>query len=226
MSISYKLNAILLSAVNIARGDEQTRPYLHGVHVFPTGVGVGMVATDGRRMICANDLEGYISEAATLSLDKPLLSACKQVKCKNPWLVCEDGERQHQARLEIHEKDAVNLVGSGVVSLVDGEYPDFLRVIPSAEDVKPQAVMLNGKFLADFNQASIKACVATDGRLQRIRTGRVDILGGNGPSDPILIGLGTSQAFGVVMPIFETQANRMKTDAGLTARAAFVSSRV
>jgi len=224
-NLTYNLNAVLLAAVNTARSYEETRYYLGGVYVFPlpSGEGVGMVATDGHRMICATDLTGFISEPAILSLDKKLATACKDVKGKIPSLVYDGSEADstHQARLELQSEDGAQLVAGGIVNVIYGTFPDFRRIIPDTFDAQP--VLLSGKYLADFSAASYKACVATGFPIDNRNAGKIEIIGGHSANDAQLIGLGTPHCFGVLMPLRRNECRNTPENGGEKARDSFLA---
>lgn len=184
--MNFNIDAKLFEIAHRFISKETTRPYLRGVFVEPCASGgVSIVATDGHRMFVCYDPEGHISDPAILTADKSVLSACKKASRVS---------KQEDSRLSDLFSDGSH-VGAHVISEIDGQFPDWQRVVPQVEGDATgyyQAV-----YLADFCKASKDLYKVPGSEFSK------GILKVTAQADdmPALVHLGHDNAFGVLMPL-------------------------
>lgn len=141
---------------------EETRYYLNGVLIeaSPSG-GAHCVATDGHRMGVSYDADGFVDRSMIVRI--PSIIKPERGLFLRPWLVgmLTDGgngyiavvegkktdERDDDARYAIERVEDCSLrVGR---SFIDGNYPDWRRVIPEAKPTDPVRAF-NKKYLTAF----------------------------------------------------------------------------
>lgn len=195
-----RVNARLFAAAAICISTDETRYYLTGVRIEPhPEKGALLVATDGHRLIVIHDVEGECSKAAIVSLPKEMAAACVE------WIVSESyDEWDNPASSKSLGDDRILRVdddGRAEIERhfraltdcrVDGDYPDWRKVLPVPAEGPRGAPMLKGQYLDDFGKISK---LLTQGN-----TG-VRIVGGNTHNDPALIRFSDQFAFGVLMPL-------------------------
>jgi hypothetical protein len=139
-----QVNANLFARVAVAQSTDPTRYYLGGVCIqpHPRGEGVTMVATDGNIMLAAHDPDGVPPVPAAgfiVNLGKDGLKAAR--KGKTVLIDPATGE----ARV-----DSVWRSASSV--LIDGNYPDWRRVVPSGDLIATGAAF-DAKLLSRLGDA-------------------------------------------------------------------------
>lgn len=188
------VNADLFRAAALFVSTGATRYYLQGVYVTPWATGGAvLVATDGHRLFAAHDAAGTCDTAAIIKLDKAALTACTRDK------------REPAARrvtLAPGESRAWILAGDRQAAFaddvrVDGTFPDWQRILPmkSPTDAPDADTLTVGAYNADY----LAAFGAASKIINNSRTPLISVRHGvrNGPA---FIGLGSSIAFGVLMP--------------------------
>ena len=111
---------------------DETRYYLNGVFLETSGKNknlLRMVSTDGHRL-CV--VEREVPSATKLSLSGGVILPRKAVGELKKLLA----EKPDEVQLAIRDRNAVVKAGSTqlTIRLIDGEFPDYTRVIPSACD--------------------------------------------------------------------------------------------
>ena len=196
--LKVTLNIRALRAVLVAVSTEETRYYLNGVNLEFTPDGVVMAATDGHRMIVLRQPYGehYATGAhASVIVPRDLVAKLK-VKLRT----------LDETTLTIGDDGKLTFEHAGEMfggSRVDGNFPDYRRVVPQNLDGKP--AQYNPQYLADF----AKARQELTGQ-KADRDGKTSpIVRYNGDSPAVVdFAYGTGfQAIGVLMPI------RDRTDA-------------
>lgn len=139
-----QVNANLFARVAVAQSSEAKRHYLGGVCIqpHPRGEGSTMVATDGNILIAAHDPDGVPPVPAAgfiVNLGKDGLKAAR--KGKTVLIDLDTGE----ARV-----DSVWRSASSV--LIDGNYPDWRRVLPSGDLIATGAAF-DAKLLSRLGDA-------------------------------------------------------------------------
>lgn len=194
--MQYRFNACIFAAVNMARSNEDTRYYLRGVFVkpAPSGKGVIMCATDGARMVVAWDCAGFISEPAILDADKSVLAHCKATKAGHAVIAKDEADSIARVIQVDSDGDEMATLGAGVITVVDGTFPDFDRVIPR-EFGEHAGKAYNAAFLSDFGKIAKKLSGDT------IRKPAIRVRHGKGDGSPDLVTFGDLPGFGVIMPM-------------------------
>lgn len=153
---------------------EMTRYYLGGVHVEPHPHGGALlVATDGARLICIRDPDGYVEGSAIVSLTKGMLKTAENPRSHMPiHMNCTDfslvveGDRaaigiwktSDEATIDdawTLPRDPGRLVAgfqwNGV--LIDGTFPDWRRVITGSPDMTKPVSAFNVDVIASIVHA-------------------------------------------------------------------------
>ena len=191
--LKVTLNIRALRAALVAVSTEETRYYLNGINLEFTPDGVIMAATDGHRMIVLRQPYGeHAATGAHASVIVPRDLVAK-LKVKHKTL--------DETTLTIADDGRLTFEHAGESfggSRVDGNFPDYRRVVPQDLDGKP--AQYNPAYLADFAKARKE--------LGGDRT-TSPIVRYNGGSPAVVdFAWGTDfQAIGVLMPI------RDRTDA-------------
>lgn len=196
-----QLNANLFARVAVAQSTEAVRYYLQGVCIQPagaTGKGVTLVATDGHMLIAGNDPK---ADAASLlpsggiivNLGKDGLKAARKggTVTINPVT----GE----ASVQTH---GLTVWRSAASTLIDGNYPDWRRILPQGEMVATGAAF-------DVKRLSRLGDALTDWS----KTARGLVMRGADHASPHVVACDSQNAaiFAVYMPI------RVTPTAGLPA---------
>lgn len=167
-----------LAAVDHAISSEETRYYLNGVFLHPADLDLRFAATDGHRLArwSLNGPVGSTSFPATIVsrktiavLEKLLAGAAKtgEENSEPPKVVIEANANGTRLRF------AMPAEGDGEVEVVakaiDGEFPDYVRVIPSSPEHRATVdrVALSGAIkrvavLADGKSRAVKLSFAAD----------------------------------------------------------------
>lgn len=149
MTIECVVSANLFARAVKAASNEDSRWYLHGVHLEPaSNGGVLLVATNGRVLIALRDPDGFLSEPATVRLNASMLKACT-VKSYPPSL----GKRADMRRVvavrgqkaavgwsgvdgdpaeslsHIDDPQETTLALQWCHTIIDGVFPDWRRVV-------------------------------------------------------------------------------------------------
>jgi hypothetical protein len=183
---------------------EETRYYLNGVFVTPApdGEGALLVSTDGHRLLIVRDTsaEGVPARGVILQAGK---DALKQFKTGKGGLrrVAHVTIEDEASIATVRFTEGAEFVGAAPLAVVDGSFPDFMRIVPRLEDTeRPLVNSINGAYLADFAKIG-KELQDVCGDGVRARFAPMSINSG-GPDSPALVGWGASiPALGVVMPI-------------------------
>ena len=208
--LKVTLNIRALRAVLVAVSTEETRYYLNGINLEFTPDGIVMAATDGHRMIVLRQPYGeHAATAAHASVIVPRDLVAK-LKVKHKTLdettltIGDDGRRRFE-----HAGESFG------GSRVDGNFPDYRRVVPKDLDGKP--AQYNPAYLADFAKAR-----------QELTGSKLDKDGKGSPLvrynglNPAVVDFAWDtgfQAFGVIMPLRTTDKTLHYTWASAPAAA-------
>jgi hypothetical protein len=156
------------------RPKTDVRYYLEGVCVEPAESGAIMVCTDGHRMIAMRDREGICNAPVILRVDSRLIQDCNKKYGKVARHVILTAERDALLVGDAYVADkedaeaAMKKVNrpfnpkSTYINvdpiymlpckpLIDGDYPDWRRVLPKEEELHPGLVGdYNADYLRDF----------------------------------------------------------------------------
>jgi DNA polymerase III sliding clamp (beta) subunit (PCNA family) len=195
-----------LEAIALASSTEASRYYLCGVLIEPLEDGtVALVATDGHRLSSLRyaPQNPAAKDSFILASDdiKKIVSMAKAE--------AKTTDKQFRKNLAIKiEKEGVNLTlsivlkdgedvslprGSFTTKEVDGNFPDYARVIPSCEDSTTTETSFNADYMADFGKM---AKLITGSRFPQIALKLNDA---NGPMKIIMPH--NSEFLGVLMPM-------------------------
>lgn len=164
MYIQVKAELIDLAALFVAKND--VRYYLQGVCVQPHPVaGVYVVATDGHRLAVFHDPGGSTDAAeAVIPVNMELRKSCRSKKTEPERVLVVQSEELETLQVsaavfdldwtepdpgEESQRVPGSLRHAETLSLIDGRYPEWARVIPS--DVGHAAhPAVNPAYLEDF----------------------------------------------------------------------------
>lgn len=169
----------MLRAALLCASTEETRYYLRGVYVDPTG---RFVATDGHRMFVGK-LTGRFDLAA----------AGVEPGSFPGWIICRDALKR---ALTGYKMDMIVIsptrIGDLTCQPVDGAFPDWRRAIPSRE---PSGVVaqFNPKYVADMGKIGTLLTGTKSGNLAHFHHN------GDGPCGVTFPGC--EDAFAVLMPV-------------------------
>ena len=208
--LKVTLNIRALRAVLVAVSTEETRYYLNGINLEFTPDGIVMAATDGHRMIVLRQPYGeHAATAAHASVIVPRDLVAK-LKVKHKTL--------DETTLTIGDDGRLLFEHAGESfggSRVDGNFPDYRRVVPKDLDGKP--AQYNPAYLADFAKAR-----------QELTGSKLDKDGKGSPLvrynglNPAVVDFAWDtgfQAFGVIMPLRTTDKTLHYTWASAPAAA-------
>ena len=177
------VSADLIARAYLCASKEQTRYYLNGVYVSPAPQGGALlVATDGHCMFVAHDAEATVTGDGIVQLTAETLKACK-AKARTPRLLIVEDNR---AKVE-EDCNAVALQPGA--ALVEGTFPDWRRVIPSALADGAPAVNLDAAILARLSAA---LCAS--------KTPKVTLAPSGNELAPYYVFGDLQNAFGILMP--------------------------
>lgn len=166
----------MLRAALLCANNEPVRFYLNGVYVDPAGK---LVATDGHRMFVGNfDLAAAGVEPGSFT----------------GWTICRDAIKRALTGNK-HDTIAISPTRIGDLSCqpVDGNFPDWRRVIASRE---PSGVV------AQFNPSYVADMGKIGTLLTGNRSGDLAHFHHNGAANPCGVTFpGCDDAFGVLMPV-------------------------
>lgn len=160
MEFLAKVNPFYFAAIAGFAAIRDVRFYLCGVYIEPyPGGGVMIVATDGRVMGAIHDPHGYVREPIIVATPpKALVAACTK-RHQKFWWPSKLYIGQRASVVTFGDSDeAPELFGTGTIatvqtSLVDGQYPEWIRPIPAkVEDGAPMP-LFNSSFLKPFVNA-------------------------------------------------------------------------
>lgn len=128
-----------LRAALICASTEQIRYYLNGVYVDPKGY---LVSTDGHRLFCGK-------------LDLPGDSNCEPDSFGG-WIIPRDTlKRALQGYKAAMIEISPTRVGDIACQPIDGTFPDWRRVIPSAWTASGAAAQFNPDYVADMGKIGV-----------------------------------------------------------------------
>jgi hypothetical protein len=165
MAFLARLNPRYFAAIHQCAAKNDIRYYLNAVQIerHPDG-GVLIIATNGHFLGAIHDPEGWLhpdhKSLLVGCLSKRLLSACLARRgsdsCEPAWLWVAEKFSMVSSEVDLAEEPDpfgqwTHLADK--TELVDGKFPDWRRVVPSARKAaKTQYPCLNGEYLEAFNK--------------------------------------------------------------------------
>jgi len=208
--LKVTLSIRALRAVLVAVSTEETRYYLNGINLEFTPDGVTMCATDGHRMIVLR--QPYGEHGATGAHASVIVPRDLVAKLKVKHKVVEE------TTLTIGDDGRLTFEHAGESfggSRVDGNFPDYRRVVPKELDGKP--AQYNPAYLADFAKARQEL---TGSKLDKDGKGSPLVRYNGGSPAVVDFAYGTGfQAIGVLMPIRDRTETTYYTWASAPAAA-------
>lgn len=134
--MKLKISKLLLEGALIFQAKQDARYYLNGICFMPDG---RVAATDGHRAMIASKHENKIKSNVIVSISKS--------PTKNYSYAVIDT----RAKIVTYHNNFDVLVGAGICSEVDGNYPDIDRVIPK-QTAPVEQIGFNAKYLADVEK--------------------------------------------------------------------------
>lgn len=196
MKITVK--ADLFCAAARFTSNEETRYYLHGIHLerHPSG-GVTMAATDGHRLFAAYD---ETAEAEDLPAAGVIIKPPKQ-KIPAKWfdgVVSLDGMKAELYR-HGNAPDGGYPDDMAAAPTIDAQFPDWRRVLPSAFSDNLEGRAYNARYLMDFQEIGE--------RLSGEKSDRSFTLTHNGAAPALVRFHGRDDCMGILMPLRGGQAD-------------------
>ncbi len=151
-----------LATVKHAVSTEETRYYLNGVFVHPVGLALRFAATDGKRLArrsidapvgAASFPQGIIGKATVDLLSSLLVAAAKDDENARVDVECASVDRGAVVRWELPAADGGTVVITA--KTVDGDFPDYARVIPSSSPIR--AVIARGALAEAVKRVAVLA---------------------------------------------------------------------
>jgi DNA polymerase-3 subunit beta len=134
--MKLKVSKLLLEGALIFQDKQDVRYYLNGICFMPDG---RVAATDGHRAMIASKHENKIKSNVIVSISKS--------PTKNYSYAVIDT----MAKIVTYHNNFDVLVGAGICSEVDGNYPDIDRIIPK-QAAPAEQIGFNAKYLADVEK--------------------------------------------------------------------------
>lgn len=134
--MKLKVSKLLLEGALIFQAKQDVRYYLNGICFMPDG---RVAATDGHRAMIASKHENKIKSNVIVSVSKS--------PTKRYSYALLDTETNIVTYHDEHEE----MVGAGICSEIDGNYPDIDRVIPK-KTAPAEQIGFNVKYLADVER--------------------------------------------------------------------------
>ncbi len=187
---TFTIQAATVKALLLIAAKQDIRYYLNGVAIDTTmGTRPVLVATDGHRLLAAvADYEPHsVAPSGVVIIGRELLAAVKPLKAS---------AREFLPLRVTIEGDAVTIQGATTATgkLVDGRYPDWRRIIP--RKASGERAQFNADYIADFFEVS---------RLINNKLGGLSPFIRHNGDGSALIDLHTADAFGICMPMRDTE---------------------
>lgn len=152
-SLVIEFDAKGLPPVAFFQAKNDIRYYLNGIHVqpHPTAPGVVVMAADGHRAAMFYDPEGKASRAATLTVSRDLVTACKKPsKLPQVRRITMEG-----GRLVLKSGDLELFIQAGQAEIKDAKYPNIWGVLPKADELTPGLIgNMRCQYAADLGAVS------------------------------------------------------------------------
>lgn len=166
---TYTIKPNELEAVALGASNEEVRYYMCGVlfEQYPDGK-TALITTDGQRLMSVHAQQASVPDNRFILANadvKKVLAIAKGDKAPNRTradkqrIVITAGENCELAVSVVWldvDGEVFKTVGSFTTSAIDGNFPDWRRVMPSPDlkAVAPSSIGFNGAYMADFAKAS------------------------------------------------------------------------
>lgn len=158
--------ATVIRRVVWAASDEQVRYYLSGIFLNQENKAARFVATDGTGLASITTDVKWPKDAPDVIIPKSLLSIVSAA-CGSTASVALSWDA-NKMRFEFPGEDgAITITGK----MIEGNYPDYRRVIPSATDSAGAIVAINSD---DLIGAVKRVRIASDAKEKKLRISRKD----------------------------------------------------
>lgn len=163
MEFLARVNPRYFAGIERFAGVKDVRYYLCGVFIEPhPHGGVNIVATNGHIMGVAYDPDGWCAEPIIVGdITKPLLSACKKrglppARAERLWIAKDCAVVSSSQEIEPPPAPfGEAALHSSKISIIDGQFPDWRRVMPNDRTVGPaEFPAVNGGYLAKVSEAA------------------------------------------------------------------------
>lgn len=134
--MKLKISKLLLEGALMFQAKQDIRYYLNGICFMPDG---RVAATDGHRAMIASKHDNKLTDNVIVSVSKS--------PTKRYSYALLDTETNIVTYYDEHEA----MVGAGICSEIDGNYPDIDRVIPK-QNAPAEQIGFNAKYLADVEK--------------------------------------------------------------------------
>lgn len=134
--MKLKISKLLLEGALMFQAKQDVRYYLNGICFMPDG---RIAATDGHRAMIASKHENKLADNVIVSVSKS--------PTKRYAYALLDTETNIVTYHDEHEA----MVGAGICSEIDGNYPDIDRVIPK-QTAATEQIGFSAKYLADVEK--------------------------------------------------------------------------
>ncbi|MBD1602269.1 hypothetical protein [Pseudomonas typographi] len=168
MTYLARVNPKYFAAIHQCAAQNDVRYYLNAVHIEPHSAGgVLIVATNGHFLGAIHDPDGWIAPGQQSLLigagSKRLLSACmaRRGPDSDPPAVLWVAEKYSLLSSVVDTSEEPEMFGEHAhlterTALVDGQFPNWRRVIPSArQPFDGQFPCINGEYLEAFNKIGV-----------------------------------------------------------------------
>lgn len=164
MEFLARVNPRYFAGIELFAAVKDVRYYICGVFIepHPRG-GVSIVATDGVRMAAIHDPEGWCKDKIIVGeIPRALIAACKKRKDithtgpEHLWIgkdfaVVSTNPEKEPPKNPFSE----SALHAGKVSLIDGKFPNWRRVIPTDRKMEPAMIpAFNVELLATLQEAA------------------------------------------------------------------------
>lgn len=194
--LTAKINTRKLHATSLVASTDATRYYLQGVFVEVTPRAVLYAATDGHSMVVCRE-ELHADEESNTLCGAWIIptETCRAFK--------PGKEGDHRTMSAPSATNAQLTLGDRIFTAIDGTFPAWRRVLPSAdlmEKLTPENVPhFNWDKLAIFNKVGRMLADMRPGQ----QAAHLHHIAGGGPA-AISFREGAGEAFGVLMPLRES----------------------
>lgn len=136
--MKLKISKLLLEGTLMFQARNDVRYYLNGICFMPDG---RVSATDGHRAFIANKHDNKITNNVIVSVSK------------SPTKRYEYAIIDTKTKIATYHDESGEIVGAGICSEIDGNYPDIDRVIPK-QTLPTEEIGFNAGYLVDIEKVA------------------------------------------------------------------------
>lgn len=134
--MKLKISKLLLEGALMFQAKQDVRYYLNGICFMPDG---RVAATDGHRAMIASKHENKLKDNVIVSVSK------------SPTKSYAYALLDTETNIVTYHEENEAMVGTGICSEINGNYPDIDRVIPK-HTAPAEQIGFNAKYLADVEK--------------------------------------------------------------------------